>query len=69
MGAVFGRTAPDFLDRFSGIFGNDPTLAEATCLGRAWREGDGPEGADKYVESQKLYRKEFSPVNSFLCSF
>ena len=39
-GAVSGKTAPDFLTRFSGIFGNDPTLAEATRLGRAWREED-----------------------------
>ncbi len=38
--AVSGRTAPDFLTRFSGIFGDDPTFAEATRLGRAWREED-----------------------------
>ncbi len=37
-GAASGRTAPDFLVRFSGIFGDDPTFAEATRLGRAWRE-------------------------------
>ncbi len=36
-GAVSGRTAPNFLERFSGIFGDDPTFAEATRLGRAWR--------------------------------
>lgn len=39
-GAVSGRTAPDFLTRFSGIFGDDPTFAEATRLGRVWREED-----------------------------
>ena len=37
-GAVSGTTTPDFLARFSGIFGDDPTFAEATRLGRAWRE-------------------------------
>ncbi len=41
-GAVSGRTAPDFLARFSGIFGDDPTFAEATRLGHAWREEDSP---------------------------
>lgn len=50
-GAVSGRTAPDFLVRFSGIFGDDPTFAEATRLGRTWREGEsfqeeGPAGAE-----------------------
>ena len=44
-GAVSGTTAPDFLARFSGIFGNDPTFAEATRLGRAWREEGGPDDA------------------------
>ncbi len=37
-GAVSGRTAPDFLARFSGIFGDDSTFAEAVRSGRAWRE-------------------------------
>lgn len=37
-GAVSGTTALDFLTRFSGIFGDDPTFAEATRLGCAWRE-------------------------------
>ena len=41
-GAVSGKTAPDFLARFAGIFGDDPTFAEATRLGRAWREEDSP---------------------------
>ena len=41
-GAVSGKTAPDFLARFSGIFGDDPTFAEATHLGRAWREQSNP---------------------------
>ena len=41
-GAVSGRTAPDFLDQFSGIFANDPTFAEAERLGREWREADRP---------------------------
>lgn len=39
---VSGRTAPDFLERFSGIFGDDPTFPEAVRLGRAWREADRP---------------------------
>ena len=38
-GAVSGKTAPDFLARFAGIFGDDPTFEGATRLGRAWREG------------------------------
>ncbi len=42
-GAVSGRTAQDFLTRFAGIFGEDPTFAEATRLGRAWREADPTE--------------------------
>lgn len=41
--AVSGKTAPDFLARFSGIFGDDPTFAEAVRLGRAWREEDPAE--------------------------
>ena len=45
-GAVSGRTAPDFLARFSGIFGDDPTFAEATRLGRAWREEEELEQAE-----------------------
>ena len=32
-GAVSGKTAPDFLARFSEISGDDPTLAEAARLG------------------------------------
>ena len=39
-GAVSGKTAPDFLTRFSGIFGDDPTFAEAARLGRDWRESE-----------------------------
>ena len=48
-GTVSGRTAPDFLERFSGIFGDDPTFAEAARLGRAWREEEpeeAPAGAE-----------------------
>ena len=41
-GAVSGRTAPDFLEQFSGIFANDPTFDEAVRLGREWREQDRP---------------------------
>ena len=40
--AVSGRTAPDFLERFSGIFGNDPTFPEAERLGQEWRNTDKP---------------------------
>ena len=39
-GAVSGQTVPDFLARFSGIFGDDPTFAEATRLGRVWRKSE-----------------------------
>lgn len=47
-GAVSGRTAPDFLARFSGIFANDPTFDEAVRLGREWRYADRPqEDADQ----------------------
>ena len=42
-GVVSGRTAPDFLARFAGIFGDDPTFDEATRLGRAWRESSREE--------------------------
>lgn len=44
-GAVPGRTAPDFLERFSGISGDDPTFDEAVRLGRAWRDADRPQNA------------------------
>ncbi len=37
-GAVSGRTAPDFLEQFAGIFRDDPTFDEAVRLGREWRE-------------------------------
>ena len=46
-GVVSGRTAPDFLTRFSGIFGDDPTFAEAARLGRAWREEDSSAEAEE----------------------
>jgi len=42
-GDVSGRTAPDFLDKFAGIFADDPTFAEAVRLGRDWRNADRPE--------------------------
>ncbi len=42
-GTVSGRTAPDFLARFSGIFADDPTFAEAVRLGREWRDADRPQ--------------------------
>lgn len=42
-GAVSGRTAPDFLDRFSGIFSDDATFVEAVRLGRTWREERPPQ--------------------------
>ena len=48
-GAVSGRTAPDFLARFSGIFGDDPDFAEATRLGRAWREASAE--VDSFAET------------------
>lgn len=51
--AVSGRTAPDFLARFSGIFGDDPTFAEATRLGRAWREGNLSAEADNSAETEE----------------
>ncbi len=44
---VSGRTAPDFLLRFSGLFGDDPTFAEATHLGRAWREAETAEAEEE----------------------
>ena len=47
MAPVSGKTAPDFLARFSGIFGDDPTFAEATRLGRAWREEDNPVASEE----------------------
>ncbi len=50
-GAVSGRTAPDFLVRFSGIFGDDPTFAEATRLGRVWREEESFEEESLEEES------------------
>lgn len=47
-GTVSGRTAPDFLERFSGIFAYDPTFDEAVRLGREWRYADRPqEDADQ----------------------
>lgn len=51
-GAVSGETAPDFLARFSGIFGDDPTFAEATRLGRAWREEENPADAGNLAETE-----------------
>ena len=42
-GDVSGRTAPDFLDKFAGIFANDPTFDEAVRIGREWRNADRPE--------------------------
>jgi len=42
-GAVSGRTAPDFLERFAGIFADDPTFDEAVRLGREWRNADRPQ--------------------------
>lgn len=43
---VTGRTSPDFLQRFSGIFANDPTFDEAVRLGQEWRHADRPAGQD-----------------------
>lgn len=37
-GAVSGRTAPDFLEKFAGIFANDPTFDEITAEIKAKRE-------------------------------
>jgi len=42
-GAVSGKTAPDFLERFAGIFADDPTFDEAVRLGREWRNADRPQ--------------------------
>ncbi len=42
-GAVSGRTAPDFLERWAGIFADDPTFDEAVRLGREWRNADRPQ--------------------------
>lgn len=44
-GAVSGRTAPDFLERFAGIFADDPTFDEAVRLGREWRNTERPSEA------------------------
>jgi len=52
-GAVSGKTAPDFLTRFAGIFGDDPTFAEATRLGRAWRKEGGSADADNFPEIEE----------------
>lgn len=52
-GVVSGKTAPDFLTRFSGIFGDDPTFAEATRLGRAWRGESIPTEADNPAETEE----------------
>ncbi len=41
-GAISDRTAPDFLERFAGIFADDPTFDEAVRLGREWRNADRP---------------------------
>ena len=48
--AVSGRTAPDFLEKFAGIFSTDPTFDEAARLGREWREADRLTYADETVE-------------------
>ena len=48
-GAVSGRTAPDFLERFAGIFANDPTFDEAVRLGREWRDADKPQEDEEQV--------------------
>ena len=58
-GAVSGKTAPDFLVRFSGIFGDDPTFAEATRLGRAWREEDNSAEADSSAEAEEAEASSF----------
>ena len=42
-GDVSGRTAPDFLDKFAGIFADDPTFDEAVRIGREWRNANRPE--------------------------
>ncbi len=42
-GAASGRTAPDFLDRFAGIFADDPTFDASVRLGREWRNADRPQ--------------------------
>ena len=49
-GAVSGKTAPDFLDRFSGIFANDPTFEEAVRLGKEWRYADHPDHVNPSLE-------------------
>lgn len=41
--SVSGRTNPDFLERFAGIFGDDPTFPEAVRLGQEWRNTDKPQ--------------------------
>ena len=41
-GIVSGRTSPDFLEEFAGIFANDPTFPEAVRLGQEWRYADRP---------------------------
>ena len=41
-GIVSGRTAPDFLDKFFGIFANDATFPEVVRLGQEWRYADRP---------------------------
>ena len=52
-GAVSGQTAPDFLARFSGIFGDYPTFAEATRLGRVWRKEGSPDETDEHAEFEE----------------
>ncbi len=39
---VSGKTTPDFLEQFVGIFADDPAFPEAVRLGREWRDTDNP---------------------------
>ncbi len=48
---VSGRTTPDFLDRYVGMFAEDPTFEDAVRLGREWRNADRPEDSDDQREA------------------
>ena len=52
-GIVSGRTSPDFLEEFTGIFANDPTFPEFVRLGQEWRYADRPLDEDEQQENEK----------------
>jgi hypothetical protein len=45
-----GPPAPDWVDRFTGAFKDEPAFAEVVAYGRAIREADRPPGGREIVD-------------------